>query len=340
MVDFTLDAELVIPCHAGRSVAEELRIHVGGFCHPIVEGVLLDGVGAGIAGGVGVDDTGCIDGDHTIIGIAEVALRNLNFVGVDALKDARDQQFHIVSKDGGERGVRTIDAICFVRFSSDVAPADVGVTRAIKRIWDELSREQNRLVGWLVVLNHRIAQSVLAYETDVLVIFVWSGVIGEEIGDGIVTVPFGVRRHRNDIFRFGSVENRDGCFRTHKVGAQFTGDLVIRSPKANLHGIRARFGQYRVNGVVIQPLQRCFAGRSIKLCGDDERRVNWAGLFENRFVRLGGVENEFSRFRSVAERGRDGVVERSVHSRCDWVRHRVARVRVSFAVERVSASTS
>ena len=57
VVDFALDAQLVVPSDSRRAVANELSMDVGGFRHPVVERIFLDGVGgAGIAGGLGVDD--------------------------------------------------------------------------------------------------------------------------------------------------------------------------------------------------------------------------------------------------------------------------------------------
>ena len=170
VVDFTLNPHLVVPRHAGGTVSEEFSVHVGRLCDPTVERILFDGVGAGVARGIGVDDARFVNGHDAVVGVAKVALRYGNLVGVDALKNARDQQFNIVSQDGRKRLVGTIHAVGFARFRSHIAPTDVGVTRTVLRIWNEFSTEENRLVRWSIVFHNGCGKCVLPDKAQVLVI--------------------------------------------------------------------------------------------------------------------------------------------------------------------------
>ena len=97
-------------------------MHVGWFRNPSVKRIFLNAVGAGIAGGVGVDDPRCVHGDDAVVGVPQIALRHLNLVGIDAFQDAFDQQRHVVSQDGGEGLIGAVHAICFAGFSGDVTP--------------------------------------------------------------------------------------------------------------------------------------------------------------------------------------------------------------------------
>ena len=100
VVDFALNAQLVVPGDSGGAVADELGMDVGGFGHPTVEGILFNAVGAGIARRVGVDHTRCIHGDDAVVGEAKEPLGHLNLVRVDALKNALNNQRHVVSQNG------------------------------------------------------------------------------------------------------------------------------------------------------------------------------------------------------------------------------------------------
>ena len=120
------------------------------------------------------------------------------------------------------------------------------------------------MVGWSVVLHHGFSQGVLTDEADVLVIFSGFGVVGQEVGDGVVAASLCVRGDVHHVGRIGGVENRNGGFFGNEVGAQLTGDLVVRTPDANLERIGAGGGENRVDGVVIQPVEGGLTVGSVK----------------------------------------------------------------------------
>ena len=264
VVDLSLNAELVVPCNTGCSVAEEFSMNVGGFSHPTVEGVFFDGVGTGITGRVGVDHARGVHGHNAIVGIAKEALRHFDFVGVDAFEDAFHEQRYVVAENGGEGLVGTVHTIGFIGLCSDIAPRDGGGAGAGLGVGRELSREQDGLVGWSVVLHHGFSQGVLTDEADVLVIFSGFGVVGQEVGDGVVAASLCVRGDVHHVGRVGGVENRNGGFFGNEVGAQLTGDLVVRTPNANLERIGARGGENGIDGVVIQPVEGGLTVGSVK----------------------------------------------------------------------------
>ena len=132
MVDFTLNAKLVTPCDSRSAVANELRKDVGWLGHPAVKGVFFDAVGACIAGGVRVDDAGGVNGDHTVVRISKEALGHLNFVGVDAFKNAFNDQGDVVSQDGNKGLVGAVNPVAFSGFCRHVTPRNRGRPRAVR----------------------------------------------------------------------------------------------------------------------------------------------------------------------------------------------------------------
>ena len=285
MVDFTFDAELIVPGDPGGSVADELRIDVGWLSHPTVEGVLFNAVGARITRCVGVDDARSVNGDHAIVRIAKEALRYLNFVGIDAFQNPLNEQEHIVSQNGGEGLVGPVDPVGLACFSGNIAPCDGGRTRAVG-VGSEFSRKEDGLVGRAVVLNHGVGQGVVANESNVFVIITVLGVVGQKVGDGVVAVALCVWRNVNRVGAVGRIEDSDGCLLSEEVGAQFTGDLVVRSPDSDLQRIGPGGGQDVVDLVVVKPIQGRLTARSVKNRRDDEGRVNRASDFFHRLVCL------------------------------------------------------
>ncbi len=285
VVNLALDSELVVPRDSSGAIADELGMNVGRLSDPSVEGVLLNAVGARIAGRIGVDDAGGVDGHDAVVGEAKETLWNLNLVGVDAFQDALDQHEHVVAKDAGEGLVGAVNAVGFTRFASHIAPRDGGRSRAVL-VGHEYCREENGLTGWLIVLNHGVRHRVLTDEADVLVVITRFGVVGQEVGDGVVAASLGVGRNFHGVGTLGGVQHSDGGFFCDEVAAEFTGDLVVGSPDTNLKRILAGRGQDVVDGVVVEPVDVRLAGGGVKLNGDDERRVDAAGDLQHGLVGL------------------------------------------------------
>ena len=339
VVDFALNAQLVAPGDAGGLVADELGVNVGRFGDPAVEGVLFDAVGARIAGRVGVDDAGGVHGHDAVVREAEEALRNLNFVGVDAFEDAFNHHENVVAQNGREGLVGAVHAVGFTRFGGHIAPRDGGRARAVF-VGLEGGGKQDGLVGWPVVLHHGVGHRVLPDETDVLVGVTGFGVVGQKVGDGVVAVPLGVGGNVNGVGTVSGVQHGDGRFLSEEVRSEFTGDLVVRPPNPNLKRIFTGRRQDVVDGVVVQPVEVGLTGGCIELDGDDERRVDAAGDLKNGFVGLRPVEDEFRSLGAVAEQGRDGVVVRPVGSGFNREGHGVPGMGATLAVERVAAGFS
>ncbi len=263
MVDFTFNTELVIPGDPSGSVANELRMDIGWLSHPTVEGVLFNAVGAGITGGVGVDDARRVDSYHAIVRKAKETLRHLYFVGIDAFQNALNEEEHVVSQNGGEGLVGAVDPVGLARFSGDIPPRNGGRARAVG-VGSEFSRKEDGLGGRAVVLNHGFGQGVVANESNVLVIITVLGVVGQQVGDGVVAVAFCVGWNVNRVGALRRIENSDGCLLSDEVGPEFAGDLVVRSPDSDLQGIRAGGGQDVVDLVVVEPIQGRLTARSVK----------------------------------------------------------------------------
>ena len=285
MVNLAFDTELIVPRDPGGAVADELGMNVGRFSNPSVEGVLLDAVGARIAGRVGVDDAGGVDGHDAVVGEAKEALWDLNLIGVDAFQNALDEHEHVVAQNARERLVGAVDTVGLARFASHIAPRDGGRSRAVL-VGQEFCRKENGLTGWLIVLHHGVRHRVLTDEADVLVVITRLGVVGQEVGDGVVAAPLGVGRNVDGVGTLGGVQHSDGCFLCDEVAAEFTGDLVVGSPDTNLKRILAGRGQDVVDGVVVEPVDVGLAGSGVKLDGDDERRVDAASDLQHGFVGL------------------------------------------------------
>ena len=197
----------------------------------------------------------------------------MDFVGIDAFQNPLNEKEYIVSQNGGEGLVGAVDSIGLARFSGDIAPRNGGCTRAIG-VGSEFSREEDGLGGRAVVLKHGFGQGVVADESNVLVIIAVLGEIGQQVGDGVVTVALCVWRNVNRVGVIGCIEHGDGRLLSNEVRAKFTGDLVVRSPDSNLQGIGPGGGQDVVDLVVVEPVQGRLTARSVKNCRDDEGRVN------------------------------------------------------------------
>ena len=185
-------------------------------------------------------------------------MRDLHLEGIDAFKNARNEEFDVVSQDGREGLVRPVNAVRLTGFGRHVSPTEVGMTRARLRFWHKLGTQKDGLRGWTVVLRHGAGERVFSDEAEVLVILVQPRgavvrMIGQEIGDGIVTGALGVGGNGHHVRGVGRVHNRDGGEGDGQVQTVGAVDRIRRLPDTNLHGVRTGC---RVNGedvVVVQP---------------------------------------------------------------------------------------